>query len=311
MLGADGWLRTGDLARVDEDGYYFIVGRAKELIIKGGLNIAPRLIDDVLESHPAVREAAALGVSDRYFGEDIVAFVVPKESMQLNERELLDYCETRLGTFKTPTRIYIVHDLPKGPSGKVQRLRLAGCFQDLLAADPRLAGVGARANGKAEGSAGGTSGASQAVVEEMIAATWAEVLKTDTVGLDENFFGLGGHSLLAIETLSRLRSRFVVDLSLNDFLSHPTVTQQALMLTEQLLGAADSLQAGEPEMADRVHVAIPADRAKLEAILVQRRRTVSNSVLIPRRDRSRPCPLSPAQQRLWFLEQMHPGDAGL
>ena len=72
----DGWLHTGDLARQDEDGYFFIVGRSKELIIKGGVNIAPRQIDEVLESHPSVLEAAAIGVPDRYFGEDVVAFVV-------------------------------------------------------------------------------------------------------------------------------------------------------------------------------------------------------------------------------------------
>ncbi len=78
VLGSDGWLRTGDLAYLDEDGYVFIVGRAKELIIKGGMNIAPRQIDDVLVSHPAVREAAALGVPDHYLGEDIVAFVTLK-----------------------------------------------------------------------------------------------------------------------------------------------------------------------------------------------------------------------------------------
>jgi long-chain acyl-CoA synthetase len=120
VLGPDGWLRTGDLARVDADGYFFIVGRAKELIIKGGINIAPRLIDEVLECHPAVREAAALGVPDRYFGEDIVAFVVPKEASRLNERELLDFCEARLGNFKTPTRVCLVTDLPRGPSGKAR-----------------------------------------------------------------------------------------------------------------------------------------------------------------------------------------------
>ena len=70
VVDSQGWLHTGDLARQDEDGYFFVVGRSKELIIKGGVNIAPRQIDEVLESHPAVFEAAAVGVADRYFGED-------------------------------------------------------------------------------------------------------------------------------------------------------------------------------------------------------------------------------------------------
>ena len=81
VVDSEGWLHTGDLARRDEDGYFFVVGRSKELIIKGGVNIAPRQIDEVLESHPAVLEAAAVGVPDRYFGEDVVAFVVLRAGM--------------------------------------------------------------------------------------------------------------------------------------------------------------------------------------------------------------------------------------
>ncbi len=124
VLDAEGWLHTGDLAYRDEDGYFFVVGRSKELIIKGGVNIAPRQIDDVLESHPAVLEAAAIGVPDHYMGEDLVAFVVLRAGVACDESELLSFCEGRLGHFKTPTRIYFANDLPKGPSGKVQRLRL-------------------------------------------------------------------------------------------------------------------------------------------------------------------------------------------
>ena len=80
---AEGWLHTGDLAYRDEDGYFFIIGRSKELIIKGGMNIAPKQIDEVLESHPAVLEAAAVGVPDRYLGEDVVAFAVLRDRMTL------------------------------------------------------------------------------------------------------------------------------------------------------------------------------------------------------------------------------------
>ncbi len=123
-LDAEGWLHTGDLAHQDEDGYFFVVGRSKELIIKGGMNIAPKQIDEILESHPAVLEAAAVGVPDRYVGEDVVAFAVLRDGMKCDEGELLSFCESRLGHFKTPSRIHFVRDLPKGPSGKVQRLKL-------------------------------------------------------------------------------------------------------------------------------------------------------------------------------------------
>ncbi|WP_372834305.1 AMP-binding protein [Pontibacterium sp.] len=123
-LDADGWLHTGDLARQDEDGFIFITGRLKELIIKGGENIAPREIDDALYSHPGVIEAGAVGIYDEHYGQEVVACVVIKQEAKVSEAELIDFCTDRLGKVKTPRNIYFFDDLPKGPSGKVQRLKL-------------------------------------------------------------------------------------------------------------------------------------------------------------------------------------------
>ena len=120
-----GWLRTGDLGYRDADGYYFITGRLKELIIKGGENIAPREIDEALLKHPAVLEAAAVGVPDPDYGQEIFAFVVLKPGRQCSEAELREFCLNDLGKDKTPKRIRLLDELPKGPSGKVQRLKLA------------------------------------------------------------------------------------------------------------------------------------------------------------------------------------------
>ena len=207
VVGPDGWLSTGDLAYIDEDGYVFIVGRAKELIIKGGMNIAPRQIDDVLVSHPSVLEAAAVGVPDHYLGEDIIAFVVLKSSGNATEQQLRDFCESELGSFKTPSDIYFVSDLPKGPTGKVQRLRLGECFKEILQAYPRAV-TEVATNGQMEAGSDSKSVAARTPVEEIVAETWAEMLKIPTVGIHQNFFGLGGHSLLAIEILCRLRKKF-------------------------------------------------------------------------------------------------------
>jgi acyl-CoA synthetase (AMP-forming)/AMP-acid ligase II len=124
-----GWLRTGDLAIIDKDGFCFITGRIKELIIKGGENIAPREIDDVLYTHPAVIEAAAIGIDDVHYGQEVVACVVLAEGKQASEVDIINFCQSKLGKVKTPKQIHFFHDLPKGPSGKVQRLKLVDQVQ--------------------------------------------------------------------------------------------------------------------------------------------------------------------------------------
>lgn len=121
----DGWFHTGDLGKQDEDGFFFITGRLKELIIKGGENIAPQEIDTALYKHPSVLEAAAVGVPDDVYGQEIKAFVVLKPGTQATEKEILDFCEKELGKFKTPKWVVFTESLPKGPSGKIQRLKLA------------------------------------------------------------------------------------------------------------------------------------------------------------------------------------------
>jgi len=121
----DGWLRTGDLGHRDADGFFFVTGRIKELIIKGGENIAPREIDEVLLRHPAVLDAAAVGIPDPYYGQEIAACVVLRDGLQVEADELLRFCAAALGRYKAPARLRFVAELPRGPSGKVQRLKLA------------------------------------------------------------------------------------------------------------------------------------------------------------------------------------------
>jgi len=120
----DGWLRTGDLGHRDADGFFFVTGRIKELIIKGGENIAPREIDEALLQHPAVLEAAAVGIPDRHYGQEILACIVPREGMTCTEADLRAFCLEKLGRYKTPGVFRFVTELPRGPSGKVQRLKL-------------------------------------------------------------------------------------------------------------------------------------------------------------------------------------------
>jgi amino acid adenylation domain-containing protein len=291
VLNPDGWFYTGDLACRDKDGYFFVVGRSKELIIKGGVNIAPKQIDEVLESHPAVLEAAAVGVPDRYVGEDVVAFVVLRSEKTSDERELLGFCETRLGQFKTPTRIHFVSDLPKGPSGKIQRLKLQE-----KAVQPAAAVRGSSGSESAACSNGQASQtyveAAPTPIEQTITTAWAELLKQPQVDVQSNFFALGGDSLLAIQCVSRVREKLPVNLSLSDFFQHPTIAAQATLIRQRLCpnnGApAESGVAWEKALLQQL-----GPRAVEEAI--------------PPRNRSLPCPLSPAQERLWFMEQLNSG----
>jgi len=124
-LEPDGWLHTGDLGYMDEDGFVFVTGRLKELIIKGGENIAPREIDEAAYKHPAILDAAACAIPDRHYGEEIMLCCTLKEGCTCSEEELLKHCLEHLGKYKTPKKIMFIDEMPKGPSGKIQRLKLS------------------------------------------------------------------------------------------------------------------------------------------------------------------------------------------
>jgi long-chain acyl-CoA synthetase len=115
----DGWFRTGDMAKMDEDGYFFIVDRKKELIIRGGYNVYPREIEEVLYEHPAVQEAAVVGVPHDELGEEVGAAVVLKDGESVEADEIKSYVKEQLAAYKYPRRIWFVDELPKGPTGKI------------------------------------------------------------------------------------------------------------------------------------------------------------------------------------------------
>jgi long-chain acyl-CoA synthetase len=115
----DGWLYTGDVARMDEDGYFTIVQRKKDMIIVSGFNVYPTEIEDVLFTHPAVKEVAVIGVPCAYRGEAVKAFIIPKEGVPAEAGELIEYCRVRLARFKVPSFIEFVESLPKSAIGKV------------------------------------------------------------------------------------------------------------------------------------------------------------------------------------------------
>ncbi|TSE01561.1 long-chain fatty acid--CoA ligase [Skermania sp. ID1734] len=120
-IDSDGWLATGDIGRADEDGYYFIVDRKKDLIIRGGYNVYPREIEEVLYEHPAVAEAAVVGIAHDSLGEEVGAAVALKEGAKAEAAELRDFVKARVAAYKYPRRVWLVDALPKGPTGKILR----------------------------------------------------------------------------------------------------------------------------------------------------------------------------------------------
>jgi long-chain acyl-CoA synthetase len=116
---SDGWFRTGDLGMMDSDGYFTIVDRKKDMIIRGGLNVYPREVEEVLYEHPAVAEAAVVGVPDEMLGEEVAAAVTLKPGASADPDELRDYVKGQLAAYKYPRHVWILAELPHGDTGKI------------------------------------------------------------------------------------------------------------------------------------------------------------------------------------------------
>jgi acyl-CoA synthetase (AMP-forming)/AMP-acid ligase II len=119
-----GWLYTGDLATVDEDGYIYIVDRKKDMIISGGENIYPREIEELLYTHPAILEASVIGVPHHYWGETVKAVVALKKGMKATEEEIIQFCKENLASYKKPTSVDFLEALPKSAQGKILKKEL-------------------------------------------------------------------------------------------------------------------------------------------------------------------------------------------
>jgi long-chain acyl-CoA synthetase len=125
----NGWFHTGDIGYRDADGFYYIVDRKSDMIIRGGENIYPREIDEVLYQHPKVASAAVIGVPDQLYGEEVAAVVVLKPGAKISEEEVIEFCKARLADYKCPKTVRFMDDIPKGPTGKLLKRELAQMFR--------------------------------------------------------------------------------------------------------------------------------------------------------------------------------------
>ncbi|MGD8603764.1 MAG: AMP-binding protein [Anaerolineales bacterium] len=219
-----GWFRTGDQGYLDQDGYLFITGRTKEIINRGGEKIAPREVEEVLLDHPQIAQAVVFPAPDPMLGETVAAAVITQPGSKLDERELRRFASLRLVPFKVPSRIVFVDEIPKGPTGKLQRIGLAkrlGIEVELQTADMEPVEFVAPSN----------------PMEETLASIWSEVLALDKIGVKNSFLSLGGDSMLAAQIVSRVRSAFDVDVSLVDFFDTSTIAAMAALLSNRIKDA--------------------------------------------------------------------------
>jgi acyl-CoA synthetase (AMP-forming)/AMP-acid ligase II len=124
VMTSDGWLRTGDMGWMDEDGYVYLAGRGDDMIIRGGENISPEEVENVLHSHPKVEEAAVIGVPDPEWGQEPMAVVVLKKGESATPEEIMEFCRSKLAGYKRPRAVVFLDSLPRNPMGKVLRKKL-------------------------------------------------------------------------------------------------------------------------------------------------------------------------------------------
>jgi amino acid adenylation domain-containing protein len=212
----DGWFRTGDLGYLDREGYLFIVGRLKDVIKRGGQQVAPAEVEETLLSHPDVVEAAAFAIPHARLGEDVAAAVVLRPEAHVSARTLRSFARERLATFKVPGLIRIVSEIPKGPSGKMRRGELAAMLSMTLPTTPAKRGS--------------KMVAPRSELERQLAKAWADLLEINQIGVDQDVFALGADSLTVTQMLSRLRTHWGVDFSFKEIFDSPTVAALAAHL---------------------------------------------------------------------------------
>lgn len=202
----NGWFRTGDRGYLDANGYLYLQGRLKEIINRGGEKIAPQEIDNVLMELSGIRQAVTFAVPHPTLGEDVASAVILQTGVELLPSEIRRFLFDRIAAFKVPSQVILVDEIPKGATGKLQRIGLAEKLKPLLQADKIQP---------------------HTELEKKILAIFTEVLNQDTIGIGDNFFALGGDSLTGTQVASRLNAQFSINLPNTEIFRKPTIAELA------------------------------------------------------------------------------------
>jgi len=208
-----GWFRTGDQGYLDSEGFLFITGRLKEIINRGGEKVSPREVDEVLIEHPAIAQAVTFAAPHATLGEDVFAAVVLREGSSVTETEIRAFASQRLTDSKVPRRVLIINEIPKGPTGKLQRIGLAdklGITSNLEHADSSVSIVAPRDE-----------------FEVQLMNIWEKLLKIRPATVKANFFELGGDSLSGVDLILEIEQAFGKSLQPDILLQAPTIEELA------------------------------------------------------------------------------------
>ena len=223
-----GWFRTGDQGYLDAEDYLFLTGRLKDIINRGGEKISPAEVDEVLLNHPAIEQAITFPFPHPTLGEDVAAAVVPRHGARVSENELREYVAVRMSGFKAPKRVLILAEIPKGPTGKIQRRSVADKLGLLDASAMKL-------------KADSTHTAPAGTLESQLVQLWEDLLQVRPIRIHDNFFELGGDSLLAVQMILRAEQLVGKRVPLANLFAGPTVSHLCHAMESDRFGEASSL----------------------------------------------------------------------
>jgi len=198
----NGWFRTGDQGKLDNDGYLYLTGRIKEIINRGGEKISPKEVDEILLQYPGIMQAVAFAIPHPTLGEDVAAVVVLKENVEIQESEIRAFAGTRLAGYKVPSQVLVIKEIPKGSTGKLQRIGLAEKLKFKIETDFVYP---------------------QNPIEEQLVEIWKDILSRDRIGIRDNFYALGGDSLSLASMIIAIEERFKTEISIEKFLRSPII----------------------------------------------------------------------------------------